>query len=164
MHPRLLAAGLVLACSFILPAAAIAHSDEKPHHAAAKVGPITVTAPFARATPARNGGVFMTLRNAGAESDRLVKAASPVAASVELHTHLREGDAMRMRPVENIPVPAKGATALEPGGLHVMLIGLAKPLKEGERFPLTLTFERAGSVTIEVPVLKAGAAAQEHKH
>lgn len=164
MTLRILAAGLALAAFLILPAAAPAHSDKAPHPAAAKAGALSVTDPFARATPAKNGGVFMTLRNAGAEPDRLVKAAAPVAAAVELHTHLREGDAMRMRPVEAIPVPARGSTTLEPGGLHVMLIGLAKPLKEGERFPLTLTFERAGSITIEVPVLKAGAAAHEHKH
>ena len=75
---------------------------------------------------------------------------------------------MRMRAVENIPVPANGQTALEPGGYHIMLIGLKQALKEGGSFPLTLTFEKAGSVTVQVPVQKAGAPAasgsHDHKH
>ncbi len=143
------------------------------HHAhgqaaAAKAGDIAVEQPFARATPAKVGGVFLTLKNGGGTADKLVKAASPVAESVELHTHIKDGDAMRMRAVENIPVPANGQTALEPGGYHIMLIGLKQALKEGTSFPLTLTFEKAGSVTVTVPVQKAGAPAaaggHEHKH
>lgn len=140
------------------------------HHQAAatgKAGDIAIELPFARATPAKVGGVFLTLRNNSGTADRLVKAASPVAENVELHTHIKDGDAMRMRAVENIPVPANGQTALEPGGYHIMLIGLKQPLKEGGSFPLTLTFEKAGSVTVTVPVQKAGAPAaggHEHKH
>ncbi len=147
-------------------------SDAGHHHghamAASKAGDIAIEQPFARATPAKVGGVFLTLKNAGGTADKLVKAASPVAETVELHTHIKDGDAMRMRAVENIPVPANGQTALEPGGYHVMLIGLKQPLKEGTSFPLTLTFEKAGSVTVTVPVQKAGAPAasggHEHKH
>ncbi|MFN3399349.1 MAG: DUF1775 domain-containing protein [Ferrovibrio sp.] len=158
------------------PAALIRIADTKPdaahHHghaaAAVKVGDIAVEQPFARATPAKVGGVFLTLKNGGGTADRLVKAASPVAESVELHTHIKDGDAMRMRAVENIPVPAHGQTALEPGGYHIMLIGLKQALKEGGSFPLTLTFEKAGSVTVTVPVQKAGAPAasggHDHKH
>ncbi|MBS4045180.1 MAG: DUF1775 domain-containing protein [Alphaproteobacteria bacterium] len=158
------------------PAALIRIADTKPdaahHHghaaAAVKAGDIAVEQPFARATPAKVGGVFLTLRNGGGTADRLVKAASPVAESVELHTHIKDGDAMRMRAVENIPVPAHGQTALEPGGYHIMLIGLKQALKEGGSFPLTLTFEKAGSVTVTVPVQKAGASAasggHDHKH
>jgi copper(I)-binding protein len=141
------------------------------HHqaaAAGKAGDIAIDQPFARATPAKVGGVFLTLKNNGGTADKLLKAASPVAGNVELHTHIKDGDAMRMRAVENIPVPAKGQTALEPGGYHIMLIGLKQPLKEGGSFPLTLTFEKAGSVTVTVPVQKAGAPAalggHEHKH
>ncbi len=137
--------------------------------AASKAGDISVEQPFARATPAKVGGVFLTLKNGSGSADRLVKAASPVAENVELHTHIKDGDAMRMRAVENIPVPANGQTALEPGGYHIMLIGLKQPLKEGDSFPLTLTFAKAGSVTVTVPVQKAGSAGagsggHEHKH
>ncbi|MGF1641593.1 MAG: copper chaperone PCu(A)C [Rhodospirillales bacterium] len=130
----------------------------------ATVGDITVAAPWARASagPAANGAAFMTLNNAGTGADRLVAAAAEVAATVELHTHIREGDIMRMRAVEAIEVPAQGVTELKPGGLHVMLIGLKAPLKEGATFPLTLSFEKAGDVTVEVTVAKAGAMESGH--
>lgn len=155
-----------------MPAAMIRIAGDAPAQNAqnvAKAGDIQVLQPFARATPAKVGGVFLTLKNSGATADTLLKAASPAAASVELHTHVKDGDAMRMRPVENIPVPANGQTALEPGGYHIMLIDLRQPLKEGASLPLTLTFEKAGTVTLQVPVVKAGAPAPmggggEHKH
>lgn len=121
-----------------------------------KAGAIEIQQPFARATPAKMGGAFMTLVNTGMAGDKLLKAASPVAESVELHTHVKEGDVMRMRPVPAIEIAGHGRTALEPGSYHVMLIGLKQPLKEGTSFPLTLTFEKAGSVTLNVPVVKAG--------
>jgi periplasmic copper chaperone A len=151
-----------------MPAAMIRIAGEAT--ATAKAGDIQVLQPFARATPAKVGGIFLTLKNAGATPDKLVKAASPIAASVELHTHVKDGDAMRMRPVDNIPVPANGQTALEPGGYHIMLIDLRQSLKEGASVPLTLTFEKAGTVTLQVPVVKAGsspmpaAGGHEHKH
>ncbi len=124
-----------------------------------KVGDITVEAPWARASAgkAKAGAAFMTLNNAGATDDKLIKASADVSKKAELHTHIREGDIMRMRRVEAIDVPAGGVATLEPGGDHVMLMGLREPLKEGETFPLTLTFENAGEVTVEVMVMKAGA-------
>jgi copper(I)-binding protein len=76
---------------------------------------------------------------------------------VEIHTTFRDGDVMRMRPVAAIEVPAKGAVTLAPGGMHVMLMGLTKPLAIGEAVPLTLTFERAGAVTVQAMVQAAGA-------
>jgi hypothetical protein len=125
-----------------------------------KVGAITVEGPWARASagPARNGAAFMTLSNAGTADDKLIAAASSgVSTKDELHTHIREGDIMRMRPVDAIDVPAGGVTQLKPGGFHVMLMGLKAPLKEGETFPLTLTFEKSGEVTVDVTVMTAGA-------
>ncbi|CDK97461.1 conserved exported protein of unknown function [Magnetospirillum gryphiswaldense MSR-1 v2] len=119
---------------------------------------IAVEKPWARATAgqAANGAAYLTL--VGQESgDRLLSAASPVAETVELHTHLEEDGIMRMRPVESIAVPAGGRVELKPGGLHIMLIGLKAPLKEGRRFPLSLTFERAGRIEAEIPVVAAGA-------
>jgi copper(I)-binding protein len=107
----------------------------------------------------------MTLRNRGAAPDRLIAAASPVARVVELHTHIREGEVMRMRPVPDIPVPAGQTVELRPGGLHVMLIGLTAPLVEGARVPLTLRFERAGEVAVDLAVEAAGArGAGHHRH
>lgn len=142
------------------PAALIRVSGEP----AASMGGIRVQQPFARATPAKVGGAFMLLQNGGATADRLLKAESPVAASVELHTHVKDGEAMRMRPVESIALPAGGEAKLEPGGYHIMLIGLWQPLKEGTHFPLTLIFEKAGKITVEVPVQKAGASGGHQHH
>lgn len=164
---KLRLAGAAALALVAITTAALAH-DTKPGHAAhtapaAKAGDIQILMPFARATPARVGGAFMTLKNDGHGADRLLKAASPVAESVELHTHVKDGDVMRMRAVEAIPVAAHGSTALAPGGYHIMLIGLKQPLKAGERFALTLTFEKAGAVTLEVPVQQAGAGGG-HKH
>lgn len=122
-------------------------------------GDIRIADAWARATPgaAQAGGAFLTLSNSGAADDALVSAASPVAGTVELHTHVHEGAVMRMRAVPSIPVPAGKTVALQPGGLHVMLIGLRQPLAQGTRFPLTLTFEKAGTTTVEVDVLDVGA-------
>ncbi|MBX3454910.1 DUF1775 domain-containing protein [Ferrovibrio sp.] len=141
------------------PAAVIRVSGGKDAAPTASIGPIQIQQPFARATPAKMGGAFMTLVNTGMAGDKLVKAASPVAENVELHTHVKEGEVMRMRPVPAIEIAGHGRTALEPGSYHVMLIGLKQPLKEGASFPLTLTFEKAGSVTLNVPVVKPGGTA-----
>lgn len=128
------------------------------------VGDIAIGHPWSRAAPAGGTGAgFMTLR-AAAAGDRLVAASSPAARVVELHTHIRDGDVMRMRPVANIPIAAGQTVTLAPGGLHIMLIGLAQPLAAGSRVPLTLRFERAGEVTVELAVERAGAATGGHTH
>jgi len=123
----------------------------------AKLGEIEILHPWARATTGPNGAVFVILKNHGTENDRLIKAASPLAKSAELHTHIHEGDVMKMRPVEAIDLPAGGEAKLIPGGLHVMLFGLTQPLKEGTRIPLTLTFEKSGTINFDVMVGAAGA-------
>nr|WP_321457650.1 copper chaperone PCu(A)C [uncultured Cohaesibacter sp.] len=123
-----------------------------------KVGPITVSAPFARASAgmANAGGGFMQISNEG-DADKLIAASADVGHVTELHTHIKDGDVMRMRAVEAIDVPAHGEVALKPGSYHVMFMKLKAPLKEGESFPLELTFEKAGKVTIEVPIAGVGA-------
>jgi Uncharacterized protein conserved in bacteria len=125
---------------------------------AAFAADVTVTQPWARSTPAPGGAgaAFMTISNAGATADKLVKATSPVAGAAELHTHLMDGGVMRMRAVPAIEIPAGGSASLAPGGLHVMLINLNAPLTEGTSFPLSLTFEKAGEVTVTVPVMGPG--------
>lgn len=128
-------------------------------------GDIRIAQPWTRAAGANaNGAGFMTLRNAGGQADRLLSAATPAARVVELHTHIREGDVMRMRPVQDIPVPAGETVELRPGGLHIMLIGLVAPLPQGGRVPLTLRFERAGEVQVELVVEAAGARSSGHRH
>lgn len=124
------------------------------------VGPLVVSDSWARASAAptmKNGAAFFTVANSGSTMDRLVAAATPVAAKAELHTHLMEGGVMKMRPVEAIEVHPGAPVVLQPGGLHVMLMGLKAPLAEGTRIPLTLVFEKAGRVDLSVPVLGAGA-------
>lgn len=145
--PRLLAAALAV----LLTLSTAPGSADEP---AAKLGALRIEAAWARPTAAAaaNGAAYFTIHDEGTEPDRLIKAGSPAAGMVELHTHLVEGNVMRMRPVEAIEVHPGTPTVLQPGGLHVMLMGLKAPLKEGERMPLTLTFEKAGTVTIEVPI------------
>jgi|GEM_PF-357306 len=100
------------------------------------------------------GAVFMTIANAGAEPDRLTGGMTDVAEAVEIHEMAEEGGAMVMRPVEGgLEVPAGGSVELKPGGYHIMLIGLTKDLMADDIYELTLAFEKAGEVKIEVPVM-----------
>ena len=122
-------------------------------------GAISVKGAWARATPpkAPAGGAYMTISNAGADEDRLVGAKAGVSKTVELHTHLNDNGVMRMRAVESIAVAPGQSVALEPGGLHVMLVGLDAPLAQGQSFPLVLVFQKAGEVTVAVDVQAVGA-------
>jgi copper(I)-binding protein len=128
-----------------------------PRAQAQQAGTLAITQPWTRAAGANaNGAGFLRIRNAGA-ADRLVAARSPAARTVELHTHIRDGDVMRMRPVAAIDLPAGQEVTLQPSGLHLMLIGLVAPLRQGGKVPVTLIFERAGEVTVELVVEGAGA-------
>jgi len=112
------------------------------------------------------GGGFLKITG-GAAADKLVSASAGVSKTVELHTMVMEGNVMRMREIGAIDVPAGKTVELKPGGLHVMFIGIHKPLKNGDSFPLTLRFEKAGEVKVEMKVMTqaAGAAAEPmHKH
>ena len=109
---------------------------------------------WARAAAAGNSAAYMILRNSGDSTDRLVKVESDIANAVELHKTTMEGSMMKMAPVENVEVPAKGQAELKPGGFHVMLIGLKRELKAGEKIKLKLQFEKAGAQEIEAEVRK----------
>jgi Uncharacterized protein conserved in bacteria len=131
----------------------------------------SATSRFRRRSPAPAfpnapaGGGFMTITNTGAEDDRLLSAASDAAAKVELHEMAMEGDVMKMRPMaDGIVIPAGETVTLEPGGLHVMFMGLSAPFIEGETVTVTLTFEKAGAVEVELPVGGVSAAAAEGHH
>jgi periplasmic copper chaperone A len=119
---------------------------------------VSVDKPWSRATPpgAKVGAGFMQLRNAGA-ADRVVGASSPVAGRVEMHITVRDGDVMRMREVKSFEVPAGGSFELKPGGAHLMLMDLKRPLKKGEKVPLTLKLEKGGEVKVELTVEELGA-------
>ena len=129
------------------------------------VGALHIAHPWARATVQgqRTGGAYLRIDNGGT-ADRLLAARSDVAAAVQLHSMSMQGNVMRMREVEAIDVPAGAKVALEPGGLHIMLVGLKAPLQAGSSFPLTLRFDKAGEVRLEVKVESAMPAGHEMKH
>jgi copper(I)-binding protein len=122
---------------------------------------VRVEEPWARATApgAKIGAGYMKISSRAA--DRLIGAASPAAARVELHLTTKQGDVMRMREVKAYDIPAGGSFALEPGGAHLMLVDLKAPLKEGARVPMTLRFERAGEVKVELQVRALGASGHQ---
>jgi hypothetical protein len=121
-------------------------------------GSLTIGDPWARATvgTTRPGGAYLTITNKGGAADRLTGAESPVADRVELHRSSVEGGMMRMIPVEAVDVPAGGKVMFAPSGYHLMLTGLRQPLSAGSKVPLTLVFEKAGRVTVEVAVRPLG--------
>jgi periplasmic copper chaperone A len=121
---------------------------------------ITVDQPWARATAAgaQTGAVYLTLDNKGSTPDRLTGASSDVANKLQIHEMKVENGVMQMRELAGgLSIPAGGSVVLKPGSYHVMLIGLKKPLTAGEKFPLTLTFEKAGTISVTVPVQAMGA-------
>ena len=138
LHKMLLAAAAV---SFALPAFA--------------EGTITVVDPYARFMPgAKAGAAFMVIENTGAEDDRLIDARSDISMKTELHTH-KAGDGGMMQMVhvpEGFVIPAGGTHALARGGDHVMFMGLKSMPQQGDKVPVTLVFEKAGEVVVEVPV------------
>jgi copper(I)-binding protein len=116
---------------------------------------VSVESPYVREVPpvSRTSAAFMTLKNTGTRDHAVVGARSPAAAVVELHTHLLGDDGMhRMREVARIDVPAGGETVLQPGGLHVMLVDLAAPLKAGDQVELTLIYDDASERTLAAEV------------
>ncbi len=117
---------------------------------------IAVNDAYARVSSkmAKAGAAFMVIENTGAEDDQLVAVSSDVAKRTELHTHLDDGNGnMKMMHVkEGFAVPAGGEHALARGGDHVMFMGLTRGLEHGDVVTITLTFEKAGDVTLEVPV------------
>ena len=115
---------------------------------------IRVEQPYARATGPgqRAGGGYLLLENTGKAADRLLSVRADVSASVELHTMSMDGDVMRMRELDGIDVPAGQRVELKPGGMHIMFMGLKAPLKAGDTFPATLTFQKAGQVKVTVTV------------
>ena len=134
------------------------------------VGELFVRHPYATPSLAgsQNGAVyFKGIKNAGKEADQLLSAKTQVADKVEIHEMTMDGDVMKMRPLSSIEIPAGGEVSVakgNPNGYHLMLLGLKQPLKDGDRFPVWLTFKQAGEVKVEVYVQTPKAAAQPEKH
>lgn len=121
-------------------------------------GGITVSQAWSRATPGgvRNGAAYLAI-TASEAGDKLVDARSDAAERVELHNHIHENGVMKMRRVDAIDVPAGQTVTLSPGGYHLMLMGLKKPLEEGGKLNLTLVFEKAGEIEVTAPIEPIGA-------
>ena len=121
---------------------------------------VNVTKPWARATPgsAKVGVAYLEISAPEGTADTLVAAKSPVAGVAELHTHAHENGVMKMRRVDEVAIAAGKTVVFKPGGYHIMLMDLKRPLKEGETIDVTLVFQKAGEVALKVPVLKVGSA------
>jgi copper(I)-binding protein len=121
--------------------------------ACSRAASLQVEEAWARPVPAGgNGGVFFTIENPTDQPDRLLSATAPVAEVSELHMSMMQGGVMSMQPQEAVEVPPRSTVRFEPGGLHVMLIGVRQDLKAGDTFPLTLHFEKSGDIQVTVTI------------
>jgi copper(I)-binding protein len=105
---------------------------------------------------------YMIMRNKSAQPERLVGGSSQAAAKLETHASIQDGDIMRMREVKGYDIPAKGSFELKPNGSHLMLVDLKRPLKEGDKVPVVLRFEKSGEVKVDFEVRALGAPASGH--
>ena len=130
-------------------------------------GGVAVHEAWARASAgaATNGAVYVMLMG-GDRADTLVGASTPVAESADVHESIDDNGVMKMRSVAGVPIPAHGMVTFSPGGYHIMLMGLKRPLAAGQSFPLTLRFAHAAPMTVDVTVRGLGHAAptDDHSH
>lgn len=131
---------------------------------AAETKSVTVADAWARATTPtmRAGAAYLTLSVATGSDELIAATSAGLAEKIELHAISRDGDVVKMRPVTAIPVSAATPTVLAPGGFHIMLIGLKRPLMEGQSFSLTLTFRDAGKIETQVTIRAPGAELEGH--
>ena len=124
-----------------------------------KIGDLVIHQPWSRAASMSVGTavVYLEIDNTGQAADRLTAVSSPVAAMAHLHTTEMQGDMASMKSIDGLAIPAGGKVMLKPQADHVMLMGLTQSLAKGSKFALTLQFEKAGKVQIDVPVEAAGA-------
>ena len=132
-----------------------------------KLGSLEISQPWTRATAptAKAGGGFVTITNKGTTPDRLIAARSTASDKVEIHEMKMEGSIMRMRELDKgLELPAGGTVELKPGGYHLMFMGLKAPFAAKSRVPLTLVFEKAGTIDVELDVEAMGGAQPAHRH
>ena len=129
-------------------------------------GQLEVTGAWSRATVGSSapGVVYLTIENHSPQADRLLSLSTPIARHASLHQTIREGGMMHMRSVEQLEIPPGSSVSFEPGGLHVMLMGLRSSIEAGDHFPLTIRFEKRGAVEVDVAAGTVGALAPEHRH
>lgn len=134
---------------------------------AIKAGNLEITMPWTRATlegqPA--GGGFLTIENKGAEADKLLSASSPLTPMVQVHEMKMDGDTMKMAELtDGLEIPAGAKVELKPGSYHIMFMDLKTGIKEGDAVKVTLKFEKAGEVEVELPAQAAGTKEMMHQH
>jgi len=122
------------------------------------VGELEIAHPWSQELPpnAPTVAAYFMIHNNGKTADRLLSVDSPISAVAELHEHVMQGDLMKMQQVPSVDIPAGGNVMFAPMAYHVMLVNLKDRslLSDGKRFPLTMHFEKAGDVTVEVSVQK----------
>ncbi|MGQ0523456.1 MAG: copper chaperone PCu(A)C [Betaproteobacteria bacterium] len=156
---------ILMSCNAVLASLMVAWMLGAHAHAADDVA---VTGAWARASAPGQRTASVYLDIVSTHPAALTGASSPVAKRVEMHASSTQDGVMRMRAVEKIELPAKKTVKLAPGGLHIMLVDIARPLRENERVPLELIVERPGgsrsSLKLQVEVRGAGAASHQHTH
>lgn len=126
-------------------------------------GELHIEHPWSREMPpvAPTAAAYFVVHNKGAEADRLISVSTPHAGKAEMHEHVHADGLMKMQQVQSVAIPAGGEVKFEPMGYHVMMFNLKQQAKDGERFPLTLTFEKAGAVEVEIAVQKDAPAGEQ---
>ena len=149
---------LFVLCALVL-LAACGGDDAEPaaggaDSGSATAGALTVEGAWARppAMAGGNGAAYFTVRNNGDTADRLIAVASPLAMAEMHQSVMAEDGTMSMNPVEGVDIPPNGSVEFKSGGLHVMFMGIAEPPAVGDTVSLTLTFQNAGDLTVELPV------------
>jgi len=144
---------LAVAIGLVISSVGVALADD------VKLGDLTISGPWSRATPpmAPSAGGYLSIANAGKEADRLMEVSTPIAGKAALHQMDMKTGVMTMRPVEGgIAIPPGGTVDLTPDGLHIMFTELKQSLKVGDKVPVTLTFEKAGKTDVVLMVLPIG--------
>lgn len=129
-----------------------------------KIGDMVVSDVWARATisGAKAGGAFMMIKNKGAVADKLISVKTDISKKASVHQTKIVNGVMHMNPVNGLVIDPGASVMLKPGSYHVMFMGLKKGLKQGDAFPMTLVFEKAGSLDVMVQVQKPGARKMNH--
>jgi hypothetical protein len=125
-----------------------------------KAGDLVISQAWTRATPggAKTGGGFLTIENKGAAPDKLIGASADAAGKIEVHEMAMNNGVMKMRPLDNgLTIEPGKSVKLAPGGYHLMMMDLKSPLKQGDKLPVTLQFEKAGKVAVTLDVEGVGA-------
>ncbi|WP_296188174.1 copper chaperone PCu(A)C [Pseudomonas sp. UBA1879] len=131
-------------------------------------GPLAIAHPWSMELPpnAPTVAAYFVIKNGGADADRLLSVDSPIAGTAQLHEHVHQDGLMKMQQVDTVSIPANGTVTFAPMAYHVMLLDLKdrSKLTTGQRFPLSLHFEKAGDVTVEVAVQKEAPDMPAHAH